>query len=225
MFVVEDDPDVNRLIRFHLEASGYVAEPFSNTMSALARARIAPPALFLLDIMLPGEDGLDFCQRLRRMPEFNNVPIIFITAKISESNRVEGLECGADDYITKPFSPREMIARVKAALQKERGQRLVLRFGELEVDTEGMHVRVRGTEKALTTVEFRIIQMLAQAPGRVFSRDRIIRALRNDLEECHPRVVDSFVCRLRAKIEDDPRRPHYLQTVRGAGYRFCDKAA
>ncbi|MBZ5568425.1 MAG: response regulator [Acidobacteriia bacterium] len=120
VFVVEDDPDVNRLIRANLQRAGYIAEPFSNVMSALAKAKVQPPSLFLLDIMMPGEDGLEFCQRLRSMPEFSKTPIIFVTARGSEDDRILGLECGGDDYITKPFSPRELVARVKAVLRQQR---------------------------------------------------------------------------------------------------------
>ena len=144
VFVVEDDPDVNRLIRVNLQAAGYVAEPFSNVISALAKAQVQPPSLFLLDIMMPGEDGLGFCQRLREMPEFKKTPIIFVTAKSSEDDRVLGFECGADDYITKPFSPRELVARVNAALRKHCDEPVALRFGELEIIPEAMRLLVRG---------------------------------------------------------------------------------
>lgn len=223
VFVVEDDPDVNRLIRVNLQAAGYIAEPFSNVMSALAKAKVHPPSLFLLDIMMPGEDGLGFCQRLRTMPEFSKTPIIFVTAKSSEDDRVLGFECGGDDYITKPFSPRELVARVKAALRQHGNGTVVLTFGELEIDTAAMLLRVRGVEKTLTTVEFRIVEMLARSPGRVFSRERILRTLSGHSYEASPRAVDAFISKIRTKIEDDPRYPKYLLTVRGAGYRFVGR--
>jgi DNA-binding response OmpR family regulator len=220
IFVVEDDPDVNRLIRVNLQNAGFMTEPFSNVMSALAKARVKPPSLFLLDIMMPGEDGLGFCQRLRSMPEFSKTPIIFVTAKTSEDDRVLGFECGGDDYITKPFSPRELVARVKAALRKSEANAALLRFGELEIDTAAMVLRVRGVDKSLTTVEFRILEMLARSPGRVFSRERILETVGSDALDANPRAVDAFISKIRAKIETYPRDPAYLLTVRGAGYRF-----
>jgi len=221
VFVVEDDPDVNRLIRTNLQTAGYIAEPFSNMLSALARAKIQPPSLFLLDIMVPGEDGLEFCQRLRSMPEFSRIPIIFVTAKGSEDDRILGFECGGDDYITKPFSPRELVARVKAALRKQGDDPAILRSGDLEINTAAMLLRVRGAEKTLTTVEFRILEMLARSPGRVFSRERILSTVGSDSVDTSPRAVDAFISKIRAKIEDDPHHPAYLLTVRGAGYRFA----
>ena len=223
VFVVEDDPDVNRLIRTNLQTAGYIAEPFSNMLSALAKARIQPPSLFLLDIMVPGEDGLEFCQRLRSMPEFSSTPIIFVTAKGSEDDRVLGFECGGDDYITKPFSPRELVARVKAALRKQGDDPAILRFGNLEIDTAAMLLRIRGEEKTLTTVEFRILEMLARSPGQIFSRERILRTIGSDSLESSPRAVDAFISKIRAKIEDDSHNPTFLLTVRGAGYRFAGR--
>jgi DNA-binding response OmpR family regulator len=223
VFVVEDDPDVNRLIRTNLQIAGYIAEPFSNVLSALAKARTQAPSLFLLDIMMPGEDGLEFCQRLRSMPEFSKTPIIFVTAKGSEDDRILGLECGGDDYITKPFSPRELVARVKAALRKQGDNPATLRFGDLEIDRAAMLLRVRGEEKVLTTVEFRILEMLARSPGRIFSRERILHTIGSDAFESSPRAVDAFISKIRAKIENDPHNPAYLLTIRGAGYRFVGR--
>jgi DNA-binding response OmpR family regulator len=221
IFVVEDDPDVNRLIRTNLQNAGYGAEPFFNVRSALAKAKVQPPSLFLLDIMVPGEDGLEFCQRLRSMPEFSRIPIIFVTAKGSEDDRLLGFECGGDDYITKPFSPRELVARVKAALRKQDENSPILRFGDLQIDTAAMLLHVCGVEVTLTAVEFRILELLARSPGRMFSRERILRTIGSDATECSPRAVDAFISKIRAKIEDDPRFPVYLLTVRGAGYRFA----
>ncbi len=228
IYVIEDDPDVNRLIRINLQNAGYVSEPFCNVMSALAKAKVRPPSLFLLDIMMPGEDGLEFCQRLRAMPEFTRTPIIFVTARVSEDDRIRGLECGGDDYITKPFSPRELVARVHAALRRSQAspstlESPVLRFGELEIDTAGMIVRQGGRETALTTAEFRILEMLGRSPGRVFNREQILRAMGSETLEASPRAADAFISKIRAKIETDPRDPAYLQTVRGIGYRFAPR--
>lgn len=172
VFVVEDDPDVSLLIRTNLKNAGFATEPFSNVKAALARAKVEPPSLFLLDIMMPGEDGLDLCLQLRAMPRFTAIPIIFVTAKASEDDRILGLECGGDDYITKPFSPRELVARVKAAFRDRRRESEVIKIGELEIDRAAMCLRVRGAAKPTTTVEFRILEALALSAGRVFSRDR-----------------------------------------------------
>jgi DNA-binding response OmpR family regulator len=224
IFVVEDDPDVSLLIRTNLQNAGFKTEPFSNVMSALARAKVEPPSLFLLDIMMPGEDGLDFCVRLRAMPQFATTPIIFLTAKTSEDDRILGFECGGDDYITKPFSPRELVARVKAAFREQQREAEVIKIGELEIDRAAMCLRVRGAIKPTTTVEFRILEALALSPGRVFSRDRILRIVGSDASEVDIRTVDVFISRIRAKIEDDSRNPAYLRTVRGAGYRLVAPA-
>jgi DNA-binding response OmpR family regulator len=225
IFVVEDDPDVNRLIRINLQNAGFRTEPFANVITALARAKVEPPSLFLLDIMMPGEDGLDFCARLRQMPQFATTPVIFVTAKTSEDDRILGFECGADDYIIKPFSPRELVARVKAALRKVPRPAEIIKLHDLEIDSAAMSLRVRGEVKPTTTVEFRILEALARAPGRVFSRDKILRIAGSDASGVDTRTVDVFISRIRAKIERDPRNPVYLQTVRGAGYRLVVPAS
>ena len=221
IFVVEDDPDVSLLIRTNLRHAGFRTEPFSNAVTALARAKVDPPCLFLLDIMMPGEGGLDFCMRLRALPQFAATPIIFVTAKSAEDDRILGIECGADDYITKPFSPRELVARVKAALREKKRAPDVIRIGELELDKAAMSLCVRGRVIPTTTVEFRIIQALASSPGRVFSRSTILDIAGSDASEVDTRTVDVFISRLRSKIEENPRCPIYLHTVRGAGYRFA----
>jgi DNA-binding response OmpR family regulator len=194
-------------------------------LSALAKARIVTPRLFLLDIMMPGEDGLDFCKRLRTMPQFASTPIIFVTAKVSEDDRVLGLECGADDYITKPFSPRELVARVKAALRKREPQPEVLKFGDLEVDTGAMTIRLAGQLVPMTTVEYRIVEALARSPRRVLTREQLLQASVGSDSCANPRAMDVYISRIRDKIEPIPRSPIYILTVRGAGYRFTDAAA
>jgi two-component system phosphate regulon response regulator PhoB len=180
------------------------------------------PALFLLDVMLPGRSGFDLCRELKSISELAEVPVIFITARTSEEDRIRGLELGADDYITKPFSPRELVLRVKAAIRRAHPElpEAVLRFGDIEINTSAMILRVGGEEKKTTTLEFRILETLARSPGRVFSRERLLLLASGVERDVSPRSVDVYVSRIREKIEPDPGRPSYLQTVRGAGYRF-----
>jgi two-component system phosphate regulon response regulator PhoB len=188
----------------------------------ISEATSQPPVLFLLDIMVPGGDGLDLCRKIRQAQGLAATPIIFLTAKASEADRVIGLEIGADDYITKPFSPRELVARVKAVLRRFE-QPLVpatLQAGDLEIDSGAMSLLVRGKTVTTTATEFRLLEYLARHPGRVFTRDQLLDAVWRDTAFVTPRSVDVYVRRLREKIERDPENPRHLRTVRGAGYRF-----
>lgn len=221
IFVVEDDSDICRLISVQLQAAGFATECFVAGCPALARAAECVPSLFLLDIMLPDEDGLSICRRIRTTPRLAAVPIIFVTARIAEDDRILGLESGGDDYITKPFSPRELVARVKAALRRTNGPRSgVIRFGKVELDLPGMILRVDGEEKRTTTMEFRILEALVRSPGRVFSRERLLHLAGAGARDVTPRSIDVYVRRIREKIEEHPDTPAYVKTVRGAGYRF-----
>lgn len=222
IFLLEDDTDIAKLVQYHLEASGYAVEMFSNAAEVLPAAERKVPALFLLDIMVPGGDGLDLCRRLRQKPTLSMVPVIFLTALATEGDRVHGLELGADDYITKPFSTRELQARVKAVLRRfERPEAAdVIRVGEIEIDGSAMQLRVRGELVVTTATEFRLLDYLARHPGRVFSRDQLLDAVWGDARFVTPRSVDVYVRRIREKIEDDAEEPRYLKTMRGAGYRF-----
>jgi DNA-binding response OmpR family regulator len=222
IFVLEDDADISRLVQHNLEAAGFTARVFTTTAPVLADAERKAPDLFLLDIMVPGGDGLDLCRRIRRNPALSSTPVIFLTARTSESDRVLGLELGADDYITKPFSPRELIARVKAVLRRfERPSAPAqLLFDDVEIDANAMQVRVRGELMTTTATEFRLLEYLARHPGRVFSRDHLLDAVWGDARFVTPRSVDVYVRRIREKIETDAENPRYLVTVRGAGYRF-----
>ena len=221
IFCVEDDRDICRLIQVHMSRAGHQVECFATVDEALSRAKGTTPALFLLDIMLPGESGLSFCRELKASEEFSNVPVILVTARTSQEDRIRGLECGADDYVTKPFSPRELVLRVKAALRRTAsGQSEVVRFGNVEIDISGMILRVDGVERKTTALEFRILEALVRSPGRVFSRERLLLLASGAEREVSSRSVDVYVSRIREKIEPDPGRPMYLQTVRGAGYRF-----
>jgi len=222
IFVLEDDTDISRLVQHNLEAAGFSARVFVSTAAVLVDAERKAPDLFLLDIMVPGGDGLDLCRRIRRNPALASTPVIFLTARASESDRVLGLELGADDYISKPFSPRELIARVKAVLRRfERPTTPTqLKFDEVEIDANAMQVKVRGELMTTTATEFRLLDYLARHPGRVFSRDHLLDAVWGDARFVTPRSVDVYVRRIREKIETDAENPRYLVTVRGAGYRF-----
>ena len=220
--VLEDDADISRLVQYHLESAGYTVRSYLTQGSLVADAERQPPALFLLDIMVPGGDGLDLCRRLRQNPSLSIVPIIFLTARAAENDRVQGLELGADDYITKPFATRELVARVKAVLRRfERPSTpSVLRFESIEIDASAMQLRVDGELVTTTATEFRLLDYLARHPGRVFSRDHLLDAVWGDARFVTPRSVDVYVRRIREKIESDAESPRYLKTMRGAGYRF-----
>ena len=222
IFVVEDDVDISRLVRHHLEAAGYRTRTFATTQGVLPDAQRERPSLFVLDIMVPGGDGFELCRQIRQTSALSMTPIIFLTAKTSEVDRILGLELGADDYITKPFSPRELVARVKAVLRRcepPLSPDLIL-AGDLQIDTAAMTVTVRGNPVVTTATEFRLLHYLAQHPGRVFTRDQLLDAVWRDTTFVSPRSVDVYVRKLREKVEVDPERPDYVKTVRGTGYRF-----
>lgn len=220
--VVEDDPDISKLVRHHLEQGGFGVKSFVTALGVIAECERTPPALFLLDIMVPGGDGLELCRKIRQTSPLNAVPVIFLTAKTSEADRILGLELGADDYISKPFSPRELVARVKAVLRRfERPLPISpVRVDEIEIDPGAMTLTVSGKVVPTTATEFRLLDYLARHPGRVFTRDQLLDAVWRDTAFVTPRSVDVYVRRIREKIEPDPVNPRYLRTVRGAGYRF-----
>ena len=222
IFVLEDDPDISRLVRHHLENEGFSVHVYPGGASILADAERQRPALFLLDIMVPGKDGLEICRTIRQTAGLSPIPVIFLTAKSSEADRILGLELGADDYIAKPFSPRELVARVKAVLR--RFERPLppspMTIGDIEIDPSAMTVTVRGSTVPTTATEFRLLDYFARHKGRVFSRDHLLDSVWRDTAYVTPRSVDVYVRRIREKIEPDPENPRYLKTVRGAGYRF-----
>jgi len=222
IFVVEDDQDIAQLVRHHLEAAGFVARVYPRVGAVLAEAEQLRPSLFLLDIMVPGGDGLELCRQIRQSPSLRVIPVIFLTARSSEADRVLGLELGADDYISKPFSPREMVARVKAVLRRfERPLApTVVEVGDIRIDSGAMLLSVRNKPVSTTATEFRLIDYFARHAGRVFTRDQILDAVWRETQFVTPRSVDVYVRKLREKIERDPENPRYLRTVRGAGYRF-----
>ena len=225
VFVLEDDADISRLVQYQLERAGFVAKPYAAIGSIVQDAERSRPALFLLDIMVPGGDGMDLCRRLRQHPTLSSVPVIFLTARASENDRVHGLELGADDYITKPFGTRELIARVRAVLRRFEpseapGPLSVVKIEEIEIDGSAMQLRVKGELVPTTATEFRLLDYLARHPARVFSRDQLLDAVWGDARFVTPRSVDVYVRRIREKVEADPETPRYLKTMRGAGYRF-----
>jgi len=224
ILVVDDEPKIVRLARDYLEQSNFRVLPIYNGNDAIAAARTEKPDLVVLDLNLPGMDGLDVCRALRRQ---SSVPIIMLTARAEETDRLIGLELGADDYIVKPFSPRELVARVRAVLRRTQGEvetTGILRSGEIEIDTNGHHVRLRGENVHLTRVEFSLLAILAQHPGQTFSRAQLIDRLHGVAEGSFDRSIDAHIKNLRRKIEDDPSDPKYVMTVYGVGYQWAGGA-
>jgi DNA-binding response OmpR family regulator len=225
VFVLEDDADISRLVQYHVEKAGFTVRVFEAGRNVVSEAERTPPALFLLDVMVPDGDGMDVCRRLRAHPTLSTLPIIFLTARAAESDRVRGLELGADDYITKPFGTRELVARIRAVLRRsepraEMVESGVLHIEDLDIDSAAMQLRVKGELVVMTATEFRLLDYLARHPGRMFSRDHLLDAVWGDARFVTPRSVDVYVRRIREKIELDPETPRYLKTMRGAGYRF-----
>ncbi|MDR7520642.1 MAG: response regulator transcription factor [Armatimonadota bacterium] len=220
VLVVEDDPKMVHLLRLYLEREGYGVLTAGDGPAALEAAARARPSLVILDLMLPHLDGLEVCKRLRAA---SDVPILMLTARVDEVDRVLGLQLGADDYVTKPFSPREVVARVQAILRRSAPARRarIRRHGDLELDPERYRVTVAGREVHLTPIEFKILQAFMEAPERVYSRDQLLGAVYPHHEAAVvDRTIDVHVGKLRAKLGDDPARPRYIATVRGVGYKL-----
>jgi len=222
IFVVEDDPDISRLVKHHLEGAGIATRVFANSKGVIAEATRQRPSAFLLDIMIPGEDGMELCRQIRGNSDIAPIPVIFLTAKTGESDRLAGFDLGADDYITKPFSPRELVARVKAVLRRFEPALVQqrIRMGDLEIDSGAMSVEISGKPITTTATEFRLLEYFASRPGRVFTREQLLDAVWRDTSYVTLRSVDVYVRRIREKIENDAENPRYLRTVRGVGYRF-----
>ncbi|HEY4026200.1 MAG TPA: response regulator transcription factor [Candidatus Dormibacteraeota bacterium] len=223
ILVVDDEPQIVRLVRDYLEHSGFSVLTAADGPAALRTARTGRPDLVVLDLGLPGLDGLDVARALRRDGE---VPIIMLTARTEESDKLVGLELGADDYLTKPFSPKELVARVRAVLRRAEGLRHltdVVRVGEdVELDVPRMETRVAGRRVDLTRTEFQLVATMARQPGRVFTRAQLLDAVRGVAVDSYERAIDAHVKNIRRKIEPDPRSPRYLLTVFGVGYRFAE---
>ena len=224
ILVVDDEPEIVRLVRAYLEEAGYRVVTGADGQEALYVARREKPDLVVLDVLMPRMDGLEFTRRIRRE---RDVPIIMLTARAEETDRIVGLELGADDYITKPFSPREVVARVRAVLRRTQSQpesSLVLRIGPIILDRDTHAVMVSGRPVHLTPSEFAILETLMTTPGRAFRRSELLEAAQGIAFEAYERTVDAHVKNLRRKLEPDPAHPRYILTVRGVGYRLVSEA-
>jgi two-component system, OmpR family, alkaline phosphatase synthesis response regulator PhoP len=223
ILIIEDDRDIVELVRYNLANEGFEVNAAADGISGLAQLRKSPPDLLLLDLMLPKMPGLEICKEIRRDSALNRLPIMMLTARGEEADRVVGLEMGADDYVTKPFSPRELVARVKALLRRAEPAGEVdrpIEVGRLLIDPSSYRVTRSGKPLTLSTLEFRLVHFLAARPNRVFTRDQLLDAVWGTERFVTPRSVDVYIRRLREKIEIDPENPAHLKTVRGAGYLF-----
>ena len=221
VLIVDDDVKLVELLQLYFQKDGFVVFTANDGLTALKIARDKGPDILVLDLMLPGMDGWDICRTLRRDSE---VPILMLTARDEESDRLVGLEIGADDYVTKPFSPKEVVARVKAILR--RTKRITVktepvRMGDVTMDLEQYQVTKGGQPLELTPTEFKMLELLAANPGRVFSRLQIVEQTQGYSFEGYERTVDAHIKNLRRKIEDNPKEPIYIQTVYGVGYRMA----
>lgn len=222
VLVVDDELKITRLVRDYLEQAGFVVVTASDGPGALAAARQTRPDLIVLDLGLPGLDGLDV---IRSLQTFSQVPVVVITARTDEADRIVGLELGADDYLTKPFSPKELVARVRAVLRRTDAAgsaREVMVVGDLTIDIPRHEVRRGPVPIDLTSTEFDLLAALGRQPGRVFTRGQMLEAIRGVSFPSYERAIDAHVKNLRRKLEPDPRRPRYLITVHGVGYKLAD---
>jgi two-component system alkaline phosphatase synthesis response regulator PhoP len=224
ILVVDDEPQIVEVVQDYLKQAGFRVLTARDGQTALTLARHDRPDLIILDLMLPGGmDGLDVCRRLRQDPALANVPIIMLTARIEETDRLIGLELGADDYVTKPFSPREVVARVRAVMRRTRHEGLpsgIIHVGELTIDLQNRSVTLGGQPVSLTSTEFDLLAVLARSPGRSFTRAQLIDLVYNVAYDGFDRAVDSHIKNLRRKIEPDPSQPRYVLTVYGVGYKL-----
>ena len=221
LLMIDDDARLAAMVRDYLSASGFVVDLAADVATGVAAVRANGSDLLILDLMLPDGDGLDLCRRLRA--EGVGIPILMLTAKGDPIERVIGLEIGADDYLPKPFEPRELLARIKALLRRSNGTpaSMALRFGRLEIDRAARAVRVDGQTRMLTSHQFDLLVALAERAGRVLTREQLMDFARGEALETFDRSVDVHIARIRAAIEDDPRHPQRIITVRGAGYVFA----
>ncbi|MBJ6725763.1 response regulator [Geomesophilobacter sediminis] len=223
VLIVEDDCNTTALVAAYLEKEGFSTVVVHDGALALDAAADADPLLIILDIMLPGLDGWEICRTLRKS---SDVPILMLTAREEEADRVAGLAIGADDYVVKPFSPRELVERVKAILRRSnpRPTRTLLSCQGLELDPDKRKVTLNRESVSLTGSEYKLLLALMSAPGRAFSREQLLNHFYSNGEAVIDRVIDVHIGKLRQKIEQDPGHPRFIITVRGYGYRFCDEA-
>ena len=226
ILIVEDERDIADLVKYHLEKAGLSARTLGDGKQALDLAVRDHPDLIILDLMLPGMDGLEVCRRLRATSATQAIPIIMLTARAEEVDRVLGLELGADDYVSKPFSPRELVARVKAVLRRlslpASASEGPVALGSLRLDPERHEVTKAGEPVALSAMEFRLLEFFLRHRGRVYTRTQLLDLVWGHDRFVEPRTVDVHIRRLREKIEDDPRQPEVILTIRGLGYKARD---
>lgn len=221
ILLIEDDADLFALLKYNLEKEGYVFTGAQTGKGAVELCRREKPDLILLDIMLPDSDGLEICKAIRAHPELAHVPVIFLTARATETDRIVGLELGANDYIVKPFFVRELIARIKIQFRGQNQPSRTLKSGGIELDRVACRVHLNGGELSLTATEFRLLEYLMTRPGVVFSREQLLNAVWGHDRAVTDRTVDVYILRLRQKVEPDPASPSYIRSVRGFGYSFA----
>jgi DNA-binding response OmpR family regulator len=223
ILVVDDEPKIVQLARDYLEHAGFEVVTASNGKTALAMVRASKPDLIVLDLGLPEMDGLDVTRSIRK---FSNVPIIMLTARAEETDKLIGLEIGADDYMTKPFSPKELVARVRVVLRRLEAASIgadIIRTADLTLDLPRLKVTIGDRAIEVTPTEFELLATLARQPGRIFTRAQLLDAVHGIAFESYERAIDAHIKNIRRKIEPNPREPHYILTVYGVGYKFTEK--
>lgn len=220
--LIEDDADLFALLKYNLEKEGFALVGGQTGKGAIDLCRRERPDLILLDIMLPDSDGLDICKGIRSHPELAHIPVIFLTARASETDRIVGLELGANDYIVKPFFVRELIARIKIQFRGQQSATKVLKACGLELDRSSCRVKLHDKTLSLTATEFRLLEFLMSRPGVVFSREQLLDSVWGHDRAVTDRTVDVYILRLRQKTEADPTNPQLIRSVRGFGYSFTD---
>ena len=225
ILLIEDDADLLSLLRYNLEKEGFSMTGLETGKGALELCRQVRPDLVLLDIMLPDSDGLDICKAIRKDADLAATPVIFLTARASETDRIVGLELGANDYVVKPFFVRELIARIKLQFRNQTPAPRLLEAGGLELDPASRQVRLHSVPLSLTATEFRLLEFLMSRPGVVFSREQLLNSVWGQDRAITDRAVDVYVLRLRQKVESDPANPIMIHSVRGFGYTFEPRRA
>lgn len=222
ILVVDDEFKIVQLVRAYLQQAGFSVLTASDGQQALTLFRVEQPALVILDLMLPDIDGLDVAREIRKE---SSIPIVMLTARAEDADRIAGLELGADDYVVKPFNPRELVARVRAVLRRTEGltKSTMIEAGDLAIDFSTHEARLQGRVLDLTPIEFKLLATLAEQPGRVFTRLQLIEALSGTTYATLDRTIDTHIKNLRRKIERDPQNPEYIVTVRGVGYKFQEQ--
>lgn len=220
ILLIEDDADLFALLKYNLEKEGFQMVGAQTGKGAVELCRRERPDLIILDIMLPDSDGLDICKGIRARPELAHIPVIFLTARASETDRIVGLELGASDYIVKPFFVRELIARIKIQFRQQAQPVRSMKAGPLELDRTACRVTLKGENLSLTATEFRLLEFLMSRPGVVYSREQLLDAVWGQDRAVTDRTVDVYILRLRQKIEVDPAAPAFIRSVRGFGYSF-----